>query len=392
MFCQKCGAKLDPEASFCDQCGGRVGAPAPAPVVGGAQPKPAPVPTPRALPVPERTPAKPPMTPMPAGRPSTSGVPSPALLILMGILGFVLLAGAGWYVFSRIARGPASPTPTAPAATTPPAPATSTPAAPPVLSAPTAAPPTASSTSSPVATTTPTSATPEECLAEYYRLIDADRYREAYALRSQRSRNKTSYAEFEKTWSNNHAVRLESFELVAQKPDRVQARVRLVAEDEGSPLTPYVGLVKMASENGRWRYDGGDFTPVQGPEEVVKSFYQWHVAHWSDYRGRFSEQRARFSPELYEGLEEAFRKGPSDGAWLDVNPFSASQMGVAGFETNLRQGDDREAVVDISVESTRGGRTQVAMTVGNLGGRWVITDVWADGRSLRETLREINGH
>ena len=101
-------------------------------------------------------------------------------------------------------------------------------------------------------------------LDEYYRLIDAKLLNRAYALRSQRSRSKTSLAEFEKIWGNNRSVSMEDFQILNQTPDKASVQIRLRAEDlnENSgkvTITTYKGKVTLSLEENLWRYDGGDF-------------------------------------------------------------------------------------------------------------------------------------
>ncbi|MCE7874489.1 hypothetical protein DYH09_29545, partial [bacterium CPR1] len=64
------------------------------------------------------------------------------------------------------------------------------------------------------ATPAPSGPDPLADLTLYYELIDGDRFKEAYALRSQRSRARTSLAEFTATWSNNNGLSVESLEVL----------------------------------------------------------------------------------------------------------------------------------------------------------------------------------
>lgn len=105
---------------------------------------------------------------------------------------------------------------------------------------------------------------PESMLRRYYGLINGDLLRDAYALRSRRSRGTTSYNTFFDIWSNNRSVQLVEASVVARKPSRVQIRLRLIADDFNRrtghyKVTTYLGLVKLVLEDGAWRYDGGDF-------------------------------------------------------------------------------------------------------------------------------------
>jgi hypothetical protein len=104
----------------------------------------------------------------------------------------------------------------------------------------------------------------EAQLDEYYRLIDAKLLTRAYALRTDRSRRKTSLSEFEKTWGNNRSITMEQFQVLSQSPQRATVEIQLRADDIDtrsgkSAVTLYRGKVTLVLEDGLWRYDGGDF-------------------------------------------------------------------------------------------------------------------------------------
>ncbi|MEW6277171.1 MAG: hypothetical protein AB1758_01010 [Candidatus Eremiobacterota bacterium] len=107
---------------------------------------------------------------------------------------------------------------------------------------------------------------PEQMLRHYYQLIEEDRFEEAHALRSRRSRGETGLEEFRRIWSNNHRVWIDRFSLQWRSGDRAEAYQRL-ASDDTNPATgrratdAYVGTVKLRFEDGAWRYDGYDFKP-----------------------------------------------------------------------------------------------------------------------------------
>ncbi|MBT9583645.1 zinc ribbon domain-containing protein [bacterium] len=124
-----------------------------------------------------------------------------------------------------------------------------------------------------IPTSTPTASPSDEATAapdmqaqldEYYRLIDAKLLNRAYALRSQRSRTKTSLAEFEKIWGNNRSISMEDFQILNQTPDKAGVQIKLRAEDLNentgkTTVTMYQGKVTLVLEENLWRYDGGDF-------------------------------------------------------------------------------------------------------------------------------------
>ena len=124
--------------------------------------------------------------------------------------------------------------------------------------------------SSPDPEETPESPDMEAQLAEYYRLIDGKMLTAAYALRSRRSRNQTSQAEFEKIWSNNRSLSLTDFHVLSQDSDRALVRIHLVADDIDlksgkSTVATYVGKITLVLEDGHWCYDGGDFQVEKSP-------------------------------------------------------------------------------------------------------------------------------
>ena len=240
----------------------------------------------------------------------------------------------------------------------------------------------------------------EKDLADYYRLISSDRLRDAFERRSRRSRSRTSFGEFEETWSNNRSVRLGSFSVQARQPDRVQARVVLLADDvQGSSgystLTPYLGRVDLVREDGRWRYDGGDFTPAPGPDGIVQAFYGWYLAHQEGlaFRGRLDEVRDLFTPALFSHLSEAFARGPREGARVDLDPFAPSQKGARSFEARLRTLAGTHAVVDVTVASGGAGPVAVAVHLEQEGAAWRIADLEypRDAVRLLGKLQRTNG-
>lgn len=247
----------------------------------------------------------------------------------------------------------------------------------------------------------PAGPNPEADLAEYYRLLSEDRFPEAFALRSRRSRAKTPLSELERAWSNNRSVRMDRFSVAARKPGRVQVEIRLHADDVDpatgkAAVTAYLGKVSLVLEEDRWRYDGGDFTPVLGARATVDAFYRWYLARQErpSYRERMAEVRHLFHPVLYGHLVEAFRKAPGDGAWLDVDPFADSQMGADGFTARERSVNGDRAIVDVAVTNRRGGRTKVAVHLEKEGDLWRMADLeYSDAPTrLLPWLREINGH
>jgi hypothetical protein len=107
-------------------------------------------------------------------------------------------------------------------------------------------------------------------LHSYYQHIHGDQLQLAYQMRSNRSRDSTSYIEFCDTWSNNRAISLDECRVLWQGKGRGKASVRLTAHDldratGASAVTTYVGTIKLTFERGAWRYDGGDLHAVDRP-------------------------------------------------------------------------------------------------------------------------------
>lgn len=78
------------------------------------------------------------------------------------------------------------------------------------------------------------------------------------------------------------------------------------------------------------------------PETVVSQFYQWWVRNQDQGRQRLSQQRAVFTPDLYQQLMQAFRRQPRDGVWLDFDPFSFTQVSTQGVQ--VRNVGDRPII------------------------------------------------
>ncbi len=104
---------------------------------------------------------------------------------------------------------------------------------------------------------------PVRWLKGYYDLLSADRFREAYLLRSRRSRRETSYEYFYEVWKNNESIYVDTASVVSLSSYRAVLYQRLVSQDvtpSGDKVTQdaYWGKVKLVWEDGDWRYDGFD--------------------------------------------------------------------------------------------------------------------------------------
>lgn len=108
---------------------------------------------------------------------------------------------------------------------------------------------------------------PDQDLGSYYEAISEDRIKDAFQMRSSRSRKKTSYEEFAATWSNNEVVLIEQNLGSSEAGNQATVRGILRSKDlneSGSPETALFNFsVKMVREGKHWRYDGGDFSKVE---------------------------------------------------------------------------------------------------------------------------------
>lgn len=74
--------------------------------------------------------------------------------------------------------------------------------------------------------------------------------------------------------------------------------------------------------------------PVPCPAAVmaqINGLYRWQIAR-QDARGALdlTSQRERFTPALYQQLEDAFRLNPADGRFVDFDVFSGTQVRTFG--------------------------------------------------------------
>ncbi|GMU54521.1 MAG: hypothetical protein AMXMBFR33_36670 [Candidatus Xenobia bacterium] len=210
-------------------------------------------------------------------------------------------------------------------------------------------------------------------LTSYYELIDDDRFEEAYALRSRRSRERTSLAEFTSTWSNNNSVAVEKLEVLKQNAGSARVRLRMLADDfdrarGASAVTPYIGKVNLVFEEGRWRYDGGDFFTDLKPDEVVDSFYRWYrnVSEGS-LAGRIGEQKSRLDPDLYAALKKAGKRA--------VDPFTDARARVVEHSVWISEKKPETATVEAAVTDAKGDVHRLSFSLRYDQDRWVIKDV-----------------
>ena len=120
---------------------------------------------------------------------------------------------------------------------------------------------------------------------------------------------------------------------------------------------------------------------TESPQAVVNQFYQWYVQNQLEVREKISQQQAVFDPVLYQQLVKAFQKGPQDGEWLDIDPFSATQ--VSTFKAVVKPGkptlpNPRLAEVDVEVFAglrPPGNPVSIKVLLGKPGDRWQIRNL-----------------
>lgn len=113
---------------------------------------------------------------------------------------------------------------------------------------------------------------PSEQLREYYSLISRDQFRQAYDMRSRSSHAKTSYGQFQKTWTDNVSIAVKELNTSKKSRNRAVVKGRVLFKDKDrdgvAEERPYLVRVNMVEEGGRWRYDGGDFELELNPYRI----------------------------------------------------------------------------------------------------------------------------
>ncbi len=116
---------------------------------------------------------------------------------------------------------------------------------------------------------------------------------------------------------------------------------------------------------------------------LLDTFYRWHVASQQAERAvSFASQQARFTPRLYADLRRAFALTPDDGAFVDFDPFSGTQVGTFGHRVVgcRRQGGTGlsarvAVVVGRSTRSAVREEVPLAFSLERSGAGWRIADI-----------------
>ncbi|MGC5197080.1 hypothetical protein [Aphanothece microscopica] len=119
----------------------------------------------------------------------------------------------------------------------------------------------------------------------------------------------------------------------------------------------------------------------------IDGLYRWHLAR-QHARGPvdLTSQSARFTPELLEQLQAAYRLGPADGGFVDFDVFSGTQVSTFGARV-LRcapAADGRlEALVAVQAGLRNHPREEPVplhyLLQAAAGGRWLIADITYPG-------------
>ena len=71
-----------------------------------------------------------------------------------------------------------------------------------------------------------------------------------------------------------------------------------------------------------------------GEREVVDNFYDWYFAEGSAYRDHWAGAKPFFEDSLYDLFKRGFQLQPSDGRFVDYDPFVDAQMDAQKVRSN----------------------------------------------------------
>lgn len=128
----------------------------------------------------------------------------------------------------------------------------------------------------------------------------------------------------------------------------------------------------------------------------VDGFYRWFLAT-QDPRQSFPSQRQRFTPELYRQLRAGFALQPSDGRFVDFDPFSNTQVMSYGHRIACcRQEANGLLVMRVDVRAglspARASNQQLDYVLTPTGNSWRIGDIRYPGEasfSMRQFLEGL---
>lgn len=127
---------------------------------------------------------------------------------------------------------------------------------------------------------------------------------------------------------------------------------------------------------------------AETPEERVRAFYDWYLKNPMTARDRFAEAEKHFEKELFSLLTQGFGRGPSDGFWIDFDPFVNAQMEASKVDIAKAQKDVNIAQVKVTPTFSRGGQGQVFKVYLLLEGKqWKIQNFVYPEFNLRDFLK-----
>ncbi|MFM7676762.1 MAG: hypothetical protein ACKO5F_14560 [Synechococcus sp.] len=138
---------------------------------------------------------------------------------------------------------------------------------------------------------------------------------------------------------------------------------------------------------------------------TIDTLYRWHLAHQESSGGRstLAGQRELFTPLLYDRLRRGFALTPADGAYVDFDPFSGTQVSTHGARVQgCRRLPDGVLEARVAVQaSLRRTSTEPPQQLlfrlepGPGGAGWRIADIQYPGErsfSLSRLLADILHH
>ncbi len=128
---------------------------------------------------------------------------------------------------------------------------------------------------------------------------------------------------------------------------------------------------------------------AETPEARVKAFYDWYLKAGDQYRQKFSEAEPHFQKEFFTLVQNGLKRGPSDGFWIDFDPFVNAQMPATSFAVGKAQVDVNLAQVIVTPTLSRGGEAPAfKVYLLKRGSDWKISNFVYDGFTLRNFLEE----
>mgnify|MGYP001304884127 FL=1 len=121
--------------------------------------------------------------------------------------------------------------------------------------------------------------------------------------------------------------------------------------------------------------------------QQIDGLYRWQIERQNSHSPRnLSSQRQRFTPELYQQLQQGFALTPMrDGRFVDFDVFSGTQVTTFGATVSgcswLKAGSvNAQVAVDTGLGGRSSGRPQqLEYRMVQRDGRWRIADIHYPG-------------